>query len=209
MQPGVEYRQSTPRKWGASARVIEYPRVAFPCGLRIFTVRENWGADMADHSFDITASVDINEIDNAHQQALKEIGQRWDFKGKTAQVEWNKSDKAVTVTASDKMVLEALLDIFKTKLSKRGVNTKALELKTEEPASGGAIRQIYELVDGLPADRAKEITKMIKQNKFKVQASIQGDSIRVSGKSRDELQAVQQAVLEMELPLPIGFGNYK
>jgi len=164
---------------------------------------------MADHSFDITAKVDVNEIDNAHQQSMREIGQRWDFKGKTAEIEWNKGELKITVTASDQMVLEAMLDIFKTKLAKRGVNTKALDLKTEEPASGGAIRQIYELVDGIPADRAKQITKLIKEKKFKVQASIQGDSIRVSGKNRDDLQAVQQAVREMELPLPIEFGNYK
>jgi cyclic-di-GMP-binding protein len=164
---------------------------------------------MAEHSFDITATVDANEVDNAHQQAIREIGQRWDFKGKTAEIEWVKGERKVTVTASDKMVLEAMLDIFKTKLSKRGVNVKGLELKSEEPASGGAIRQVYGLTDGIPADRAKQITKLIKEKKFKVQASIQGDSIRVTGKSRDELQAVQQAVQELELPLPIGFGNYK
>ncbi|MCG3182958.1 MAG: hypothetical protein ICCCNLDF_01040 [Planctomycetes bacterium] len=164
---------------------------------------------MADSSMDIMASVDVHEIDNAWQQAVKEIGQRWDFKGKIAQLEWNKGEKKVTVTATDKMVQEAMLDIFKTKLAKRGINVKALELKTEEPASGGALRQIYTIIDGIPADKAKEITKMIKAAKFKVQASIQGDVIRVSGKSRDELQAVQQAVREMDLPLPISFGNYK
>ncbi|MCA8911848.1 MAG: YajQ family cyclic di-GMP-binding protein [Planctomycetes bacterium] len=164
---------------------------------------------MADNSMDIMASVDVHEIDNAWQQATREIGQRWDFKGKTAELEWNKGEKKVTVTAGDKMVLDAMLDIFKTKLAKRGINTKALELKTEENASGNAIRQIYTIIDGIPADRAKEITKMIKAAKYKVQASIQGDVIRVTGKSRDILQEVQQAVKEMDLPLPISFGNYK
>ena len=164
---------------------------------------------MADSSMDIMASVDVHEIDNAWQASTKEILQRWDFKGKTAKLEWEKGEKKVTVTASDKMVLDAMLDIFKTKLAKRGINTKALELKTEEEASGNAIRQIYTIVDGIPSDRAKEITKMIKAAKYKVQASIQGDVIRVTSKSRDELQTVQQAVREMDLPLPISFGNYK
>lgn len=164
---------------------------------------------MADNSMDIMAEVDVHEIDNAWQQAVKEIGQRWDFKGKTAQLEWNKGEKKVTLTASDQMVQDAMLDIFKTKLSKRGINTKALELKSEEDASGGAKRLIYGIIDGIPADKAKEITKMIKAAKYKVQASIQGDVIRVTGKSRDVLQEVQQAVREMDLPLPISFGNYK
>lgn len=164
---------------------------------------------MADSSFDIMATVDIPEVDNAYQQALREIGQRWDFKNKTSELEWNKSEKELVVTAGDKMVLDAMLDILKTKLSKRGINIKGLDLKKEEPGSGGAIRQVYGLIDGLPADRAKEITKMIKARKFKVQASIQGDAIRVTGKKKDELQAVQAAVNEMELPLPIKFGNYK
>ena len=164
---------------------------------------------MADNSMDIMASVDVHEIDNAWQQAVREIGQRWDFKGKTAELEWNKGEKKVTVTASDKMVEDAMLDIFKTKLAKRGINVKALELKSEEDASGGAKRLIYGIIDGIPSDKAKEITKMIKSAKFKVQASIQGDVIRVTGKSRDVLQEVQQAVKEMDLPLPISFGNYK
>lgn len=164
---------------------------------------------MADSSFDIMATVEVPEVDNAHQQALREIGQRWDFKNKTAELEWNKGEKELVVTAGDKMVLDAMLDILKTKLAKRGINLKALELKKEEPAAGGAIRQVYGIVEGIPADKAKEITKMIKQKKFKVQASIQGDAIRVSGKKKDELQAVQAAVKEMDLPLPITFGNYK
>lgn len=164
---------------------------------------------MADSSFDIMASCDLNEIDNAWQQALKEIANRWDFKGKTAQLTWDKGEKKITLLASDKTVLEAMLDIFRTKLAKRGVNLKALELKTEEPATGQGIRQIYTLIEGVPSDKAKLITKMVKERKFKVQASIQGDVVRVSGKSRDELQAVQQAVREMDLPLPISFGNYR
>ena len=101
---------------------------------------------MADNSMDIMASVDVHEIDNAWQQATREIGQRWDFKGKTAELEWNKGEKKVTVTAGDKMVLDAMLDIFKTKLAKRGINTKALELKTEENASGNATPQPGDLL---------------------------------------------------------------
>jgi len=164
---------------------------------------------MADSSFDIMATCDTNEVDNAHQQALKEIANRWDFKGKTAQLDWEKKDKKITLLASDKTVLDAMLDILRTKLAKRGVNLKAMELKSEEPATGQGIRQIYTLIEGIPTEKAKLITKMVKEKKFKVQASIQGDVVRVSAKSRDELQAVQQAVREMDLPLPISFGNYR
>lgn len=164
---------------------------------------------MADSSFDIMATCDTNEVDNAHQQALKEIANRWDFKGKTAQLDWDKKEKKITLLATDKTVLDAMLDIFRTKLAKRGVNLKAMELKTEEPATGQGIRQTYTLIEGIPTEKAKQITKMVKEKKFKVQASIQGDVVRVSGKSRDELQAVQQAVREMDLPLPISFGNYR
>lgn len=163
----------------------------------------------SDHSFDIVAQVDLTEVDNAHQQALKEIGQRWDFKGKVAELEWNKGEKKVTATGSEKSVLDAMMDIFKTKLAKRGVSIKALELKSEEPAQKGGTRQNYEIKQGIPSDKAKLITKMVKEKKLKVQASIQGDTVRVSGKSLDELQAVQQAVREMNLDLPISFTNYK
>ncbi len=163
----------------------------------------------SDHSFDIVAQVDLTEVDNAHQQALKEIGQRWDFKGKVAELEWNKGEKKLTATGSEKSVLDAMLDIFKTRLAKRGVSVKALELKSEEPAQKGGTRQVYQIRQGIPSDKAKIITKMVKEKKFKVQASIQGESVRVSGKSLDELQAVQQAVRELDLDLPLSFTNYK
>lgn len=162
-----------------------------------------------DHSFDIVAKVDLTEIDNAHQQALKEIGNRWDFKGKTAELEWNKGEKKIIATGSEKYVLDAIMDIFRTRLAKRGVSAKALDLKSEEPAQKGGIRQTYEIKQGIPSDKAKLITKMVKERKFKVQASIQGDSVRVSGKQLDDLQAVQQAVRELDLDLPISFTNYK
>ncbi len=163
----------------------------------------------SDHSFDIVAKVDLTEIDNAHQQALKEIGNRWDFKGKTAEIEWNKTDKKIIATASEKYVMDAMLDIFKTRLAKRGISSKSLDLKLEEPAQKGGIRWTYEIKQGIPSDKAKIITKMVKERKFKVQASIQGDEVRVSGKSLDDLQAVQQAVKELDLDLPISFQNYK
>lgn len=162
-----------------------------------------------DHSFDIVAKVDLTEIDNAYQQALKEIGNRWDFKGKTAELEWNKGEKKIIATGSEKYVLDAMLDIFRTRLAKRGVSGKALELKTEEPATKGGIRATYEIRQGIPSEKAKIITKMVKERKFKVQASIQGDEVRVSGKQLDDLQAVQQAVRELDLDLPISFQNYK
>jgi len=163
----------------------------------------------SDHSFDIVSKVDLTEIDNAYQQAMKEIANRWDFKGKTAEIEWNKNDKKIIATASEKYVMDAMLDIFKTRLAKRGVSSKSLDLKLEEPAQKGGLRWTYEIKQGIPSDKAKIITKMVKEKKFKVQASIQGDEIRVSGKSLDDLQAVQQAVREMDLDFPVSFQNYK
>lgn len=163
----------------------------------------------SEHSFDIVSKVDLTEIDNAYQQALKEIGNRWDFKGKTAELKWNKGEKKIVATGSEKYVLDAMLDIFKTRLSKRGVSTKALDLKSEEPAQKGGIRQTFEIKQGIPSEKAKIITKMIKEKKLKVQASIQGDQVRVTGKQLDDLQAVQQAVRELDLDLPISFTNYK
>ena len=163
----------------------------------------------SDHSFDIVSKVDLTEIDNAYQQAMKEIANRWDFRGKTAEIEWNKNDKKIIATASEKYVMDAMLDIFKTRLAKRGVSSKSLDLKLEEPAQKGGLRWTYEIKQGIPSDKAKIITKMVKEKKFKVQASIQGDEIRVSGKSLDDLQAVQQAVREMDLDFPVSFQNYK
>jgi uncharacterized protein YajQ (UPF0234 family) len=163
----------------------------------------------SDHSFDIVSKVDLTEIDNAYQQAMKEIANRWDFKGKTAEIEWNKNEKKIIATASEKYVMDAMLDIFKTRLAKRGVSSKSLDLKLEEPAQKGGLRWTYEIKQGIPSEKAKIITKMVKERKFKVQASIQGDEIRVSGKSLDDLQAVQQAVREMDLDFPVSFQNYK
>jgi cyclic-di-GMP-binding protein len=163
----------------------------------------------SDHSFDIVSKVDLTEIDNAYQQAMKEIANRWDFRGKTAEIEWNKNDKKIIATASEKYVMDAMLDIFKTRLAKRGVSSKSLDLKLEEPAQKGGLRWTYEIKQGIPSEKAKIITKMVKERKFKVQASIQGDEIRVSGKSLDDLQAVQQAVREMDLDFPVSFQNYK
>jgi len=165
---------------------------------------------MADSSMDIMASVDVHEIDNAWQQAVRDIGQRWDFKGKTAELEWNKGEKKVTVTASDKMVQEAMLDIFTTKLAKRGINTKALELKSEEPAHGGATRQIYTIIDGIPADKAKEINKLIKEKAPKGTSSqTQGESIRVSAKKRDALQDVIAMLKAEDVGIPLQFQNFR
>ena len=163
----------------------------------------------SDHSFDIVAEVDLTEIDNAYQQALKEIGQRWDFKGKIAELSWNKNEKKLVAEGGEKAVLDAMMDIFKTRLAKRGISARALDLKTEEPSTKGGTRQTYEIKQGIPSEKAKIITKMVKEKKFKVQASIQGDAVRVSGKSLDDLQAVQQAVRELPLELPISFKNYK
>ena len=163
----------------------------------------------SDHSFDIVSKVDLTEIDNAYQQAMKEIANRWDFKGKTAEIEWNKNEKKIIATASEKYVMDAMLDIFKTRLAKRGISSKSLDLKLEEPAQKGGIRWTYEIKQGIPSDKAKIITKMVKERKFKVQASIQGDAVRVSGAKRDDLQEAIALVKKTITDFPVQFGNFR
>lgn len=165
---------------------------------------------MADNSsFDIVSKVDFQEVDNALNQALKEIKTRFDFKGSKSDITFKKEDKKLSFLADDEMKLKNLHDILESKLAKRGVSVKSLKYGESEKALDGMVRQEAEIIQGIPQEKAKEIVKQIKELKLKVQSSIQGDEIRVSGKSRDDLQDVIQTVKTKNPDLPLQFTNYR
>ena len=165
---------------------------------------------MADtSSFDIVSNVDFQEVDNAVNQALKEINTRFDFKGSKSNITLKKEDKKISFLADDDMKLNNLHQILEAKFAKRGISVKSIKYKDSEKALDGLIRQEAEIMQGIPQEKAKEIVKQIKELKIKVQPSIQGDEIRVSGKSRDDLQIVIQTVKSQNTDLPLQFVNYR
>lgn len=160
-------------------------------------------------SFDIVSEVDLQEIDNAVNQTLKEIANRFDFKGSKATVSFNRTDKKIVLLGDDELRLKNLKDILATKLAKRSVPQKALRYLTEEKAFDGAIRQSAEIIQGIPQENAKEIVKQIKELKLKVQSSIQGEKVRVVSKSKDDLQSVMQNLRNSTFTVPIQFVNFR
>lgn len=159
-------------------------------------------------SFDIVSEVDLQEVDNAVNQAAKEISQRYDFKGTGSTIEWDKKEEIKIAGDSDGR-LDAILDILRTRLSKRGIPLKSLEPGNVEEASGGSKRQTVKVRQGIPEDKAKEINKAIKGLKLKVSSQIQGDQIRVTGKKIDDLQEVIQALKSKDLDVPLQFVNMR
>lgn len=161
-------------------------------------------------TFDITSTIDLQEVDNAVNQARKEIGQRYDFKGATAEIEYEKGGEALILLAEDDYRLTALVDVVQTKLIKRGVPIRNLDYGEVQPASGGKVRQEVKLQQGIPTDKGKEIVKEIKNGGFKkVQAQIQDDQVRVQSASIDELQAVIKHLKEKDFGLELQFGNFR
>jgi uncharacterized protein YajQ (UPF0234 family) len=161
----------------------------------------------AENSFDIVSEVDINEVRNAVQQAEKEIGTRYDLK--KAAAELRLEGEEIVLEIADEFTLEQATDVLKSKLVKRGVNLKSLRPGKVEPASGARVRQRTGFQQGIPTDTAKKIVAEIKTKKLKVQAAIQGDTVRVSGKNRDDLQTVIAALKAMDLDVPLTFTNYR
>ena len=159
-------------------------------------------------SFDVVSRVDPQELDNALNQARKEIAGRFDFKNSVASIE---NDAAtITVLADDEMKLRNVIDIIQSKAVKRGIDLKAFDLsKAPEPASGSALRQKIAIRAGIPKDKSKPLIEAIKAAKLKVQAQYQDEQIRVSGKSKDDLQKVQQLLRTMDYELPLQFVNYR
>ena len=163
---------------------------------------------MAENSFDIVSKVDLQEVHNAIQNTLKEVHQRFDLKGAKADIQMEGKD-AIILTAIDEYKLKSVNDVFQQKLVKRGVPLKALTYGVIEPAAGSTARQKITMQQGIPVEKAREIVKLIKDSKKKVQASIQGDTVRVSGKDRDTLQEIIALVKGRDFGIDMQFTNYR
>lgn len=160
-----------------------------------------------ENSFDIVSKTDYAEVTNAINQTTKEISQRFDFKGSKATVEFQAKD--LMLSAEDETKLRNMNDILQSKLLKRGVSLKALDYQKVEPAAGGTVRQLIKVQQGIPTEKAKEVVRFIKDGKYKVQASIQGETVRVSGKDRDTLQEVISALKAKDFGIDMQFDNYR
>jgi cyclic-di-GMP-binding protein len=161
-------------------------------------------------SFDITSTIDFAEVDNALNQARKEAGQRYDFKGATAEIDLSTAEKKLTLTTDDEMKMNALWEIVQTRLVRRGVAIKNFKAGESQPAAGGTVRRIIEIQQGIPIEAAREIVKYLKDKKIKkVQAAIQADQVRVSSQSKDDLQDAMRALREHDFGVALQFGNYR
>lgn len=160
-----------------------------------------------ENTFDIVSKTDYAEITNALHQTTKEVSQRFDFKGSKATVEMQAKD--LILSAEDETKLRNMNDILQSKLLKRGISLKALDYQTIEPAAGGTVRQLVKVQQGIPIDKAKEVVRFIKDNKYKVQPSIQGETVRVSGKDRDTLQEVIAALKGKDFGIDMQFDNFR
>ena len=161
-------------------------------------------------SFDITSNVDLQEVDNALNQARKEVAQRYDFKGAKVDIDFNKTEKTLTISAEDRMKLDALWEIIQTRLVRRDVPVKNLKPGEVEQASGGSVKRVIALQQGIPSEAAKEIVKFLKDQKLKkVQAAIQADQVRVTAPARDDLQSAIQLLRAHDFGVALQFGNYR
>jgi uncharacterized protein YajQ (UPF0234 family) len=158
-------------------------------------------------SLDVVCRLDLQEVDNAIQQTLREIGQRFDFKNQ--RTETRRDDVTVYLLAADEFKLRALADILREKLARRQVPLKALQVGPVEPGPAGTAKQQIDLQQGIPIEKAREIVKLVKDTKLKVQVAIQGDQVRVSGKKKDELQAIMKLLREHDLGIAIQFANLR
>lgn len=161
------------------------------------------------HSFDIVSEIDFQEVDNAVNQALKEINQRYDLKDSKTTIELNKKDKVLTINTKDEYSRKQSIDILQSKFIRRGLSIKALKYNEPETAAQGRIKQVINLQSGISKENAKLIVKMIKDSKLKVNAQIQDEQVRVSGPKIDDLQAVIKMIKEADLDFPTQFVNMK
>jgi uncharacterized protein YajQ (UPF0234 family) len=164
---------------------------------------------MPDNSFDIASKIDLNEVSNAIQQTMKEVLTRYDLKTSGSRIELNQKDKKILLSSQDEFKLRAVTEILELRLVKRGVPLKGLSFGEVLPAAGSTVRQEVSIQQGIPIEKAREIVKKIKESKIKVQASIQGDLVRVSGKSRDLLQEVMQLLKQQDFGIDVQFTNYR
>jgi hypothetical protein len=159
-------------------------------------------------SFDIVSKIDFQELDNAINMSVKEISQRFDFKGSVSSIK-NEENKKIVVISDDEFKLKNVIDILQNKLIKRGISLKFLDYGKIESSLGGAVRQEISLKQGIPQEKSKQINNMIKDKKLKVQTQIQGDQIRVTSKSKDDLQVVIQMLRAANLDIELQFANYR
>ncbi len=164
---------------------------------------------MPDNSFDVVSKIDLAEVNNALQQALKEIQQRYDLKNSKSNIELNEKDRKIVLTSEDDFKLKAVTEVFELKLTKRKVPLKGLVFGAITPAAGSTVRQEVTLQQGIPIEKARDIVKLIKDSKKKVQASIQGDLVRVSGKDRYTLQDVMALLRGHDFGIDMQFTNYR
>src|SRR5437660_932530 len=164
---------------------------------------------MPDNTFDIVSKIDLAEVTNAIQQADKEIITRYDLKGSHSQITLNEKDHKLVLTSSDEFKIKAVAEILQAKLVKRNVPLKGLTWGKIEPAAGSTVKQEVNLQQGIPIEKAREIVKLIKDSKKKVQSSIQGDLVRVSGKDRDTLQEVIALLRQQDYGIDMQFTNYR
>jgi uncharacterized protein YajQ (UPF0234 family) len=161
-------------------------------------------------SFDITSPIDFQELDNALNQARKEVGQRYDFKGARAEITLNSLEKTLTLVADDDFKMNALWDVVQTRLVRRNVPLKNFKVGDSEPAAGGTVRKVIPIQEGIPIEAARDIVKFLKDQKLKkVQASIQGDQVRVTSPSKDELQEAMRQLRDHDFGVALQFGNYR
>ena len=160
-----------------------------------------------DCSFDVVSEVDMQEVDNAVNQAKKEIGTHYDFRGSKAEI--SLEGDTIKIIGDDEYKLNAIIDVLKGKMVKRNVAVKNLDFGKIEPAAGATVRQVITIKKGITKENAKEVVKAIKNMKIKVQASIQEDQVRVSGKDKDDLQAVIQMLKQLDIPVELQFVNFR
>jgi uncharacterized protein YajQ (UPF0234 family) len=162
-----------------------------------------------DNSFDIVSEVDMQEVDNAVQQAVKEVGQRYDLKDTKSTITLDKSGGAITVAAPDDFVLASVKDILASKLISRKIDLKAVQWGKSEAAAGSTVRLVGDIIAGIPTDTTRAINKAIKDQKYKVKVTIEGEKLRVSGPKRDDLQLVMTFVKGEDFGIPLQFTNYR
>jgi uncharacterized protein YajQ (UPF0234 family) len=161
-------------------------------------------------SFDITSSVDLQEVDNAVNQARKELAQRFDFKGSKSSIDFKRAENLIELISDDNFKMESVWDILQTRMVRRGVPVKNLDASDPEPIAGGLVKKTIKLTQGIPIERAKEIVQFLKDRKLKkVQATIQADQVRVTSASKDELQAAIAALRQGDFGVELQFGNYR
>jgi uncharacterized protein YajQ (UPF0234 family) len=158
-------------------------------------------------SFDVVSKVDPQEVDNALNQTRKEIGQRYDFKGTKTEI--TNQDNEIQILSDDNFKVKAVVDVLQSKLVRRGVSLQALVYGNIEPAAGGLAKQTITVQQGIETEKARQIVKLVKDAKLKVQSQIQGDQVRISGKKRDDLQAAIQLLKAQDLSLPLQFINFR